>query len=134
MKNIKFTYLITSVLLLIVEITIALYANDQFIRPILGDYLAVILLFYIVATFLRISLNKIALISLLTSYTIEGLQFIHILELLDLEKHTLLRIIFGTSFSWIDMLAYTLGALTLLLIHNYNKIKSWTTLLTKNQL
>lgn len=124
MKKTKIPYLITSILLLIVEITIALYANDQFIRPILGDYLAVILLFYILATFLRISLNKIALISLLTSYIIEGLQFIHILELLDLEKYTFLRIVLGTSFSWMDMLAYTLGALTVALIHNYKIIKS----------
>lgn len=128
MRKIKLPYLVTSILLLIVEITIAFYADDQFIRPILGDYITVILLFYIVATFLRISLNKIALISLTTSYIIEGLQFIHILDLLGLEKYTFLRTVFGTSFSWMDMLAYTLGALTVVLIHNYSKMKSWSTL------
>jgi len=121
MKIIKLPYLIISLLLLIVEITIALYVNDQFIRPILGDYLAVILLFYLLATFLRISLNKIAFISLSISYIIEGLQFIHVLELLGLENNTVLKIVFGTSFSWMDMLAYTLGALTVVLIHNYKK-------------
>lgn len=124
MKNIKKTYLISSVLLLIVEILIAIYAKDDFIRPILGDYLASILLCCIFATFLKISINKIAFITLLISYFIEGLQYIKILDLLNLKQFTLLEIIFGTSSSWTDMLAYTLGILTILLIHNFNSIKS----------
>ena len=124
MKNIKKTYLISSVLLLIVEILIALYAKDDFIRPILGDYLASILLCCCFATFLKISINKIAFITLLISYFIEGLQYINILDLLNLKQFTLLEIIFGTSSSWTDMLAYTLGILTILLIHNFNSIKS----------
>lgn len=121
MKIIKLPYLIISLLLLIVEITIALYSKNEFIRAVFGDYLAVILLFYLLATFLRISLYKIAFLSLLISYLIEGLQFIHVLELLGLENHTVLKIVFGTSFSWMDMLAYTLGALTVVLIQNYKK-------------
>jgi Protein of unknown function (DUF2809) len=124
MKNIKTNYLFISIAILIVEIVIALFVNDEFIRPIFGDYLAVILLFYLFATFLKISKTKIAVITLLISYIIEGLQYIHILELLNLERYTLLKIVFGTSFSWMDMIAYTFGTLTVLLIHNYTKIKS----------
>jgi hypothetical protein len=128
MKNINKTYLLISILLLITEICIAIFAKDDFIRPILGDYLASILLFYLFATFLKISKNKIALITLLISYLIEGLQFINILELLYLDKLKILAILLGTSFSWIDMIAYTLGILTVLLIHNFNKIQAWTIL------
>jgi hypothetical protein len=124
MKNTNKDYLLISIAILIVEIIIALFAKDQFIRPIFGDYLAVILLFYLFATFLKISKNKIALITLAISYSIEGLQYIHILELLHLDNIKILNILLGNSFSWSDMLAYTLGTLTVLLIHNYNKIKS----------
>jgi Protein of unknown function (DUF2809) len=124
MKNINKDYLLISIAILIVETMIALFAKDKFIRPILGDYLAVILLFYLFATFLKISKNKIALITLVISYTIEGLQYIHILELLHLDNIKILNILLGTSFSWTDMFAYTLGTLTVLLIHNYKKIKS----------
>ena len=124
MKHINNTYLLISISILIVEILIALFANDTFIRPIVGDYLAVILLFYLFATFLKISKYKIALMALLISYLIEGLQYIHILELLHLDNIKILNILLGNSFSWTDMLAYTLGALTVLGIHNYNKIKS----------
>jgi hypothetical protein len=124
MKNIKLPYLLISIIILIVEIIIAVFAKDQFIRPIFGDYLAVLFLFYFFAAFVKFSKNTIALITLLISYTIEGLQYIHILEVMSLEQYPLLKIIFGTSFSWTDMLAYTLGTLTILLIHNFNKIKS----------
>jgi Protein of unknown function (DUF2809) len=124
MKNIKLSYLIIGLVILIVEITIAVYAKDGFIRPILGDYLAAILVFYLLATILKTSENKIALLALSISYLIEGLQYLNILKLLNLEQHKLLRIVFGTSFSWMDMLAYTLGITTVLLIHNYKKNKS----------
>ena len=122
MKNIKVKYLIICCVILILEITIALFVNDQFIRPIFGDYLASILVFYLLATFLKKDLNKIALLSLLISYIIEFLQYIHILELLNLDKIKILNILLGNSFSWTDMLAYTLGILTIVLIHNYKKI------------
>lgn len=122
MKNIKVKYLIISCVISILEITIALFVNDPFIRPIFGDYLASILVFYFLATFLKTDLNKIALLSLLISYIIEFLQYIHILELLHLGKIKILNILLGNSFSWTDMLAYTLGILTIVLIHNYKKI------------
>ncbi|MEC4004810.1 DUF2809 domain-containing protein [Flavobacterium sp. SUN052] len=121
MKSIKTKYLIISCCILFIEITIAVFVNDQFIRPIFGDYLASILVFYLLATFLKNDLNKIAIISLLISYTIEFSQYFHILELFHLDKIKILKIILGNSFSWTDMLAYTLGIITVVLIHNYKK-------------
>ncbi|GAA4048836.1 DUF2809 domain-containing protein [Flavobacterium chungnamense] len=122
MENIKTKYLIISCIILVIEIIIALFVNDQFIRPIFGDYLASILVFYLLATFLKTDLNKIAILSLLISYIIEFLQYIHILELLHLDKIKILNILLGNSFSWTDILAYTIGILTVVLIHNYKKI------------
>lgn len=117
----KTNYLIISILLLITEILIALFAKDQFIRPIFGDYLATILLTYILATFLKIEFNKIVILALGISYAIEVAQYIHILELLYLDKIKILKILLGNSFSWTDMLAYTLGTITVLTIHNFKK-------------
>lgn len=124
MKNLKIINLIISIILLITEILIALFAKDHFIRPIFGDYLATILLTYILATFLKIEFNKIAILALGISYAIEVAQYIHILELLHLDKIKILNILLGNSFSWTDMFAYTLGTLTVLAIHNFKKIKS----------
>jgi hypothetical protein len=124
MIQIKFNYLYISILLLITEILIAIFAKDEFIRPILGDSLAALFVFYVLATFVKISETKTAILALSICYFIEGLQFIHILEVFDLEKYTILKIIVGTAFSWIDMLAYTVGIITVLLIHNRKTITS----------
>ena len=121
MKDIKTNYLIISCILLLIETIIAIFVNDQFFRPVFGDYLAAIVVFYLLATFLKMKLNKIALLTLAVSYLIEFLQYTHILELLHLNKIKILNILLGNSFSWTDMLAYTLGILTVLLIHNYKK-------------
>jgi Protein of unknown function (DUF2809) len=128
MKPIKFNYLCLSMLLLITEILIAIFAKDEFIRPILGDYLAALFVFYLLASFLKISETKTALLALSICYFIEGLQFLNILEQMNLEKYTVLKIVLGTSFSWMDMLAYTLGIITVLLIHNRKKVISLSTL------
>lgn len=124
MKQIKYNYLCISMLLLITEILIAIFAKDEFIRPIFGDYLAALFVFYALATFMKISENKTALISLFICYFIEGLQFLNVLELLNLEKYTVLKIVLGTSFSWMDMLAYTLGIATVVILHNRKTIAS----------
>ena len=121
MKDIKTNYLIISCILLLIETIIAIFVNDQFFRPVFGDYLAAIVVFYLLATFLKMKLNKIALLTLAVSYLIEFLQYTHILELLHLNKIKILNILLGNTFSWTDMLAYTLGILTVLLIHNYKK-------------
>ena len=92
-------YLIISFLLLITEILIALFAKDQFIRPILGDYLATILLTYILATFIKIDFIKITFLALGISYLIEAMQYIHILKILHLNKFKILNILVGNSFS-----------------------------------
>lgn len=124
MKNINKTYLKISILLFIIEVIIALFINDQFVRPLFGDYLASILLFYLMATFIRISENRIAVYALLTSYIIELLQYIQILKLVKMNKIKIVTILFVTSFSWIDILAYTLGILTVVVLHNFKKLQT----------
>ena len=121
MKNINKKYLLFSVSLLLIEICIALFVNDQFIRPIFGDYLATILLFCTMASCLNYSKNKLIIAALLISYLIEALQYLNILKILHLENNTILKIIIGHSFSWTDILAYTMGAITVQLLLNYKK-------------
>jgi len=121
METFKIKYFLISILLLVVEILIALFANDNFIRPIFGDYLAVIFLIYLFAAFLNFSKINLAIATLLIAYILEGLQYIQFLKLLGLEKCKILNIVVGNSFSWTDLLAYTLGFVTVLLIHSSNK-------------
>lgn len=117
--NIK--YLLLTVLLLAVEIIIAVYFHDDFIRPHVGDFLVVLLLYCLVKSFLNSKVWLTALAVLIFSYAIETLQYFHIVNILGLEKSKIACTIIGTSFEWTDILAYTLGILLVLVVEKANK-------------
>ena len=102
-------YFFFSCLLFLIEVGIALFVNDAIIRPYGGDFLAVILLYYLVRTFSDIAAFKVAIGVLLFSYMVEVLQYFQIVNLLGLNGNRSAEVIIGTSFSWGDIIAYTLG-------------------------
>jgi hypothetical protein len=105
------TYFVLSILLLAVEIFIALYVHDQIIRPYLGDVLVVILLYCFVKSFFNLPDIHTAVAVLFFSYLIETLQHFNIVKRLGLENSSLANTVIGNYFTWIDILAYTLGFL-----------------------
>ncbi|MVN22821.1 ribosomal maturation YjgA family protein [Mucilaginibacter arboris] len=109
-------YFFLALLLFVTEVLIAVYLHDAIIRPYGGDFLVVILIYCFVKSFLNTPVKATALAVLLFSYLIETLQYFHIVDILGLEKSTIARIVIGTSFSWTDLLAYTLGILLVLII------------------
>ena len=111
-------YLILTIILFITEVVIALYLHDAVIRPYVGDFLVVILLYCFVKTFLHAPPLPIAIGVLLFSFIIEGLQYIHFIALIGWQNNQLARIVFGTSFSPVDLVAYVLGIVTVIIIEN----------------
>ncbi|WP_440120986.1 DUF2809 domain-containing protein [Tenacibaculum sp. Ill] len=99
---------------LLLEIAIA--QTSGFIRHTFGDFLVVILLFYLVKTFFNLSNKTVAVSVLIFAYIVEFLQLTPLLEFLGLENNRLAIIIFGATFSIGDLIAYTLGIGTILLL------------------
>ena len=116
MFQFKKHYFIATILLFLIEVGIALYIHDDFIRPYMGDVLVVILIYCFIQSFFTFSVNTIVLFVLLFSFTIEFLQYINIVEKLGWEKYKLARIVIGTSFSWMDLFCYTIGVIHIVLI------------------
>lgn len=110
------TYLGLTISLLIIEVLIAVFLKTGFIRHTFGDYLVVILVYSFIKSFLEIESFKLAIGVLIFAFTIEFLQFINILETLNLQSNQLIKIIVGSSFQITDLVAYTLGIITILLI------------------
>jgi hypothetical protein len=121
-------YILVTVIIVLVEIFIAVFVNDTFFRPYFGDFLASILVFTFLKSFLRINISQAALFGLLFSYFIEFLQLIDFLHISGLENFRLIRIVLGSSFSWFDMLAYTLGIVFVLFLEYYFQSKSYSKL------
>jgi Protein of unknown function (DUF2809) len=109
-------YLTIGVLLFCIEVFIALFVRDAFIRPIFGDFLAVIFLYSLLKSVFNQSVFALAFASLLVAYFLEILQFFQFLKITNLEQYHLLKILIGSSFSWGDLLAYTLGFIFILVI------------------
>jgi len=109
-------YAFSALLLLVTEVLIALFVHDQFIRPYIGDFLVVILIYCFVKSFLNTPVVPTALGVLVFAYTVELLQYFRIVEVLGLQHSRAARIIIGSSFEWQDMLAYTMGVLMVILV------------------
>lgn len=109
-------YFFFTVLLFVVEVVIALYFHDPVIRPYGGDYLVVILLYCAIRTVIRTVPWKAALFVLLFSYALETGQYFNLVDHLGLSHNRLARTVIGIGFSWIDLLAYTLGIATVLVL------------------
>ena len=106
-------------MIFIIEVLIALFVNDKFIRPYLGDVLVVILIYCFLKSFLRMPVLSAAISVLVFAFTIEFLQFLNIVEKLSLEEYKIARTVIGTSFSWIDLLTYIAGIVIVIAVEKY---------------
>ena len=120
------TYFLGFILLFIIEVCIALYVHDTIIRPFVGDMLVVLLVYCFVMTVLlltttRIKITIVALSVLVFAFCVEALQATELLQTLGLSENKLASVILGSTFNWLDLVAYIIGTLFIILLE---KIRS----------
>ena len=117
-----------AVLLFNAEVLIADFMHDAIIRPYGGDFLVVILVYTLVKAFLKTNVWNTAIGSLIFAYVVEITQYFHLIYRLGWEGSAVARNLMGTTFRWLDMLAYTLGALLVLVLETwFIRMKSYNT-------
>lgn len=104
--------------LFVIEIIIALYVRDSFIRPYGGDVLVTVLLCCFLRIFIPNRCKLLPLFVFLFAAFVEVLQALHIVALLGLQNIRFLRILIGTTFSVADIICYAVGCLIFFLIDN----------------
>lgn len=114
-------YLALALSLFAIEVFIALFVHDGFVRPYVGDVLVVMLIYCIVKSFLRIPAFITTISVLVFAFCVEFLQYLDIVKKLGLEESALARTVIGTSFSWTDILCYTIGCGLILLSEKIKK-------------
>jgi|SRR5690606_23576724 len=105
-----------ALILFVVEVFIALYVHDDFIRPFVGDVIVVWFIYYTIKMLVDIKPLYIAVFTLLFAFTVETAQYFQLINILGLQNEKWARIVIGTSFSWWDMLCYIIGFLFLFVI------------------
>lgn len=114
----RIPYLLAFLALLVVEMGIALFVRDRFIRPYVGDLLVTVLLCCLCrAVFPRL---QPAVPVFLFAVAVEWTQWLGLVEMLGLQG-TIFAVILGTSFSWIDILCYGVGCVAFVGAHRLVK-------------
>lgn len=112
-QKLRICYAAATLLLLAIEVLIALFVRDNFVRPYIGDVLAVI----VVYTFLRTIIpEKCALLPLfvfLFAVGVEVLQYFDLVTVLGLENNRFFSILLGSVFDFKDIICYAIGCIIL---------------------
>lgn len=111
--RINFKYSLGFIALFIIEVLIALYVRDSFVRPYLGDVLVVILLYCLVRSILSKRIKLLPMYLFFFATLVEVAQYFRIIEVLRLKSNTVLSTAVGSSFDVKDVLCYLTGAVLL---------------------
>jgi Protein of unknown function (DUF2809) len=98
------------VLILILEIIIGTCFHDRFVRYFLGDVLIVVLICYFIRSWLAIRLRVLLIGTLIFAFLTELAQYFDLVGWLGWQHSTLTHLTIGSTFDWLDLVAYTIGA------------------------
>ena len=97
-------------LVLIIEVVIALYIDDNFVRPYLGDVLVIFLMYAFIKSFIGLPTKRLPYYLLAFAVFVEVLQLFDFLTLLNIEASGLASIALGRVFDMKDIVCYLIGA------------------------
>tara|TARA_R110002073_G_scaffold279026_1_gene443149 strand:- start:437370 stop:437741 length:372 start_codon:yes stop_codon:yes gene_type:complete len=112
------------IILFLIEVIIAKYITQPFIRHWFGDFLVVIMLYYFFKSFVNTRPVFLALFVLIFAFVIEFIQLTNLLDILKLKDNKTANLILGNTFSISDLIAYTLGILTVYYIDKKKTIEN----------
>lgn len=109
MKKRRITYAALFVIIFLIELYIALYVHDDFVRPYIGDVFVTALICCFCRIFFPRGIKLLPLYVLIFSFLVETAQYFNVVTLLGLQDNALACTIIGTSFSHIDLVCYAVG-------------------------
>ena len=116
MKNKRILYGSIFCGLLGIEVCIALFINDSFIRPYVGDMLVTLLLCCLCRVIIPSKLRLLPLYVFAFAACVEIGQYFDLVALLGLADNRFLSVLMGRTFSWIDLLCYAFGCVASFLL------------------
>ncbi|KPU44743.1 hypothetical protein OXPF_18290 [Oxobacter pfennigii] len=117
----NFKYILAFLILLMIEVIIALFVKDNFIRPYAGDILVVILMYTFIKGIVKKPIHFLPIYLFIFSALIEAAQYFRIVDILGLRDNKLISTIMGTSFDIKDIMCYLAAAVILILWEAYEK-------------
>ncbi|MBQ2803861.1 MAG: DUF2809 domain-containing protein [Lachnospiraceae bacterium] len=116
MQKTRFFYVAMTILLLIIEVGIALFVHDNFIRPYIGDVLVVVVIYAFIRSWIPEKVKLLPLYIFIFATGVEILQYFEIVKVLGLEQNAFIRTIIGSTFDGKDIICYGAGCLFLVAV------------------
>lgn len=116
LKNRRILFLLIFCGLLAVEVGIALFVNDSFVRPYVGDMLVTLLLCCLCRIIVPRKIRLLPLFVFIFATCVEISQYFDLVALLGLADNRILSIALGRTFSWIDIVCYAAGCVAAFLL------------------
>ena len=124
----RIIYLIATIILLIIEVLIALYVHDNFVRPYVGDVLVVLVVYAFVRIFIPEKVKLLPLFVFIFAVAVEILQWFHIVDILGLTDIRFFSVLIGGVFDVKDILCYGAGCVLLGIYEYLTRTKALTKL------
>lgn len=105
----RLIYSIIFILLFAVEILIAVFVHDKFIRPFVGDVIVVMLICAFARIFIPEKIRLLPVFATLFAVAVEGLQYFDFVKLLGLENNPVISTALGRTFDIKDIICYIIG-------------------------
>lgn len=109
LKNKRVIYWAIFCGLLAVEVCIALFVHDAFVRPYVGDVLVTLLLCCMCRVILPDKIRLLPVFVFLFAACVEIGQYFDVVVLMGLIDNRFLSIALGRTFSWMDLVCYAIG-------------------------
>ena len=116
MKKARAIYAAMFCILFLIEVCIALFVHDDFLRPYVGDALVTILLCCLCRTVIPKGLPTLPAYVFIFAALVEAAQYVDVVKLLGLEDNAVISTIVGRTFSWADLICYAAGCLVFWLV------------------
>lgn len=110
-NKLRIIYGVLFLVILIIEIGIALFVRDNFIRPYVGDMFVTVLICCFVRVFIPEKFNIAPLFVFLFSSIVEIGQYFDFVKLLGLDNSLLISTLLGRTFSVADIICYGIGCI-----------------------
>ncbi|MDE7157061.1 MAG: DUF2809 domain-containing protein [Lachnospiraceae bacterium] len=111
----RLVYGICFLVLAVVEVLIAMFVHDEWVRPYGGDIIIIFVIYAFIRMLLPHGFVSLPIVILLFACLAEGLQYINIVEKLGLGDIEFFNVLLGTVGDVKDIICYAVGCLILII-------------------
>jgi hypothetical protein len=116
-------YAIAALIVFAVEVAIAAFVHDGFVRPYVGDALVIGLIYLALRAVTPLKVVPAVAITVGFAFIVECAQAFNLIGALGLSHNKLARVILGNSFDLGDFAAYAVGGAGVLIIEHLLRSK-----------